>query len=492
MRALRPHALALIALALVAIAVLGTYFLNSPHAVIEFDSWNSVGTPTYIGTAQALLQGHVFSTGRLPGYPFLLAMLGGAHGYYVVVLALQSLMFVAVVGATYWIAFKAFERRWIAFVVALLLATDVYVAAYSKEILSESLAMALVTGMLATLVIFARRPAPRLLWILALLALLVALTRSEWVFFPLAIAMYFAIWAVRRPLPRGVVLHGLAALVACYAAIGLYVAGNAAFNGFWGTSEINNISLLGKVMQYDMQLEAPPQYHDQALLVDRYVNVLHLNVWHVVTENPSFASDHYALAGAFGRAVILRDPVKFAGLSARLALTENADVDEPLLHVAADGTFRLPLRALAHYTSARYAADWLLPALAVLWFLFPLVYRRPHALEAMGPVALVALYGTVIIAVGGFDEFGRYHTVFIPAVVLLVWGTLLLNVEIAAQAKNRLGPATAGLIAAELVAFVAMAIYPRASLAAILCLVVLCAQGGVVWLSLRAADSVPR
>jgi hypothetical protein len=492
MPALRPHALPLAALVLVAIAVLGMYFLNAPHAVIEFDSWNSVGTPTYIGTAQAMLQGHVFSTGRLPGYPLVLAALGGADGVYGPVLALQSLLFVAVVCATYLIAFAMFEIRWIAFLVALLLATDVYVAAYSKEILSESLALALVTALLAALVILARRPTPRIVWTAALLAVLLALTRSEWLFFPLGAAIYFAIWAQRRPLPRPVLLHGLAALAACYAAVGLYVAGNAAFNGYAGTSDINNISLLGKVMQYDMQLEAPARYHDEALLVDRYVNVTHLNVWHIVTENPSFASDHYALSGAFGRAVILNDPVKFVGLSTRIALTENADVDAPLLHIVRDGPFNLPLRALGRYTAARYAANWLLPALALVWVLFPLIHRRPHALESIGPVALVALYGTAIIAFGGFDEYGRYHTVFIPATVIVIWGTLLLNVEIAARAKRWLGPATAGLVASELLAIVVLAVFPSPLLAAALCLLILVGQGGLVLASLRPANRVPR
>ncbi|HEY1421323.1 MAG TPA: hypothetical protein VGG90_11535 [Candidatus Dormibacteraeota bacterium] len=503
--ALRPHRLPLALVVLAAAAVLDLYYANSPHAVIEFDSQNSLGTPTYLGAARDLLHGHVFSTGRLPGYPLLLAILGASGGSYGPLLAVQAVMFLAVIALTYWIAWSALRRRWIAFAVALLMATDVYAAAYSKEVLSESLALILVAGLLVALVSFVAQPRPSIVWTIAALATATTFTRPEWTFLPLALCVYFAVWALVRSLPRRVIVHGLAATAACYLVIGGYVAGNAVFNGYAGTSEINNISLLGKVMQYDMQLEAPARYRTQALVVDQYVNVTHLNVWHLITEHPEFAANHYALSGDLSRAAILADPVKFVRLSIGLALTHNADVDEPLLHVSTSGAFRLPLRALAHYTSARYAAFWLLPALAVLWVLYPLVFsfrRAPTPTlppagrgsfpDAMGPVALVALYGVLVIAFGGFDEYGRYHTVFLPASMIVVWGTLLFNVEIASQVPNRLGALTAALVVIELAAIVLLAREPGAGLAAVVSAVVLAAQGTLLWAWQRRAMSVPR
>lgn len=485
----RGHAVPLLLAALAAAFVLGLYFLNSPHAVIEFDSKNSLGTPTYLGAAGDLLRGEIFSTGRLPGYPLVLALLGATTGFYWLVLVLQVVSFFAVVGLTYWISWRALDKRWIAFVIAVLMATDIYAAAYSKEILSESLALTVVTALVAVMVRFVVEPGPSTVWVIAALATITTFTRPEWVFLPLVLAAYFAIWSFRRPLERRTLLHGAAALVVCYLVVGGYIAGNAIFNGYAGTSEINNISLLGKVMQYNMQLEAPPGYRNEAQIIDGYVNGTHLNVWHVVTENPAFAADHYALSGEFGRAVILRDPVKFMRLSLQLALTQNASVDEPLLHVMS-GPTRLPLRALAHYTAARYAAFWLLPAFAVMWALYPLVATSRRGLERMGPVAIVALYGTLIVAFGGFDEYGRYHTVFLPASTVLVWGTLLLNVELAARGSGSTGPLVAAVTALELLLIVILALVQSAEMAAIASVVVIVAQAWVLNRSLPAA--VPR
>src|SRR5206468_3383608 len=242
------------------------YFLNSPAPILEFDSQNSLGTPTYVGAAKDIASGHLFSTGRLPGYPLLVALLGGAGGFFTLIVVLQSVFFVAAVVLTYTLAFMAFRARWIAFLVSLMLATDVFAAAYAKEILSESLAMLLLGGLLVAMASFTLRPRPSMLWLTAVLATATTFTPAEWTFLPLALGLYLFVWAIRRPFPRPVILHGLGALAACSAVVGLYIAGNFAVNGYAGTSEINNVSVLGKVMQYDMQLEAPPQYRDQALL----------------------------------------------------------------------------------------------------------------------------------------------------------------------------------------------------------------------------------
>jgi hypothetical protein len=110
----------------------------------------------------------------------------------------------------------------------------------------------------------------------------------------------------------------------------------------------------------------------------------------------------------------------------------------------------------------------------------------------MGPIALVALYGTLIIAFGGFDEYGRYHTVFLPASMIVVWGTLLFNVEIASQVSSRLGAMTAGLVVLELASIVLLTRVPGAGLAAAVSLVVLAAQGALLWAWRRRTESVPR
>jgi hypothetical protein len=382
-----------------------------------------------------------------------------------------------------------FQQRWVAFLIALMIAADIYAAAYAKEILSESLALTFVTALMASIAAFAQQPRPSAVWIVAGLATATTFVRPEWIFFPLALAAYFAIVGWRRPMSRQVAVHGIAGLVACYAVVGAYVAGNAAFNGYPGTSEINNISLLGKVMQYDMQLGAPAQYHDPAVIVDQYIHVKQLNVWHVVIENPSFSANHYELSGALGRAAILADPLKFLRLSTEQVFMRNTDVDTPLLHVVPDGPFRLELNGLGHYTVGRYAFYWLLPAFALWWAVFPLLSRRKQPLDSLGPIALLALYGTVIIGFGAFDEYGRYHTVFLPATNMLVWGTLLLNVVAARRAMSVLGVWCATIVIAEIACVVVLGMSPSFGLALAVTAGALLCQGALFWFAFVRAPA---
>ena len=477
----RAHRLPVAILVAIAGAILVAYFLNSPKAEIEFDSQNTFGTPTYLGAARDILQGHVFSVGRLPVYPLLLAVLGATSGFYWLVLALQAVMFLITVCVTYAVAWRVFQQRWVAFLVGLMIAMDVYAAAYAKEILTESLALTLVTLLMATLASFAQHPRRSTPWIMAALATATTFTRPEWIFLPLVLAAYFAILAWRRPLSRPVAAHGIGALVACYAVVGIYIAGNAVFNGYAGTSEINNIGLLGKAMQYDMQLEAPAQYHDPAVIVDQYIHVKQLNVWHVVIEVPAFSANHYELSGALGRSAILADPLKYLDLSTQLVFMRNTDVDTPLLHVVRDGPFRLELNGLAHYTVGRYAFYWLLPGFALFWALFPLLSRRRQTLDSLGPIAVLALYGTVIIGFAGFDEYGRYHTVFLPATNVIVWGSLLLNVVAARRAMSVLGLWCATLTAAEVICVIVLATSPSFGVAVVVNVGALLFQGALFW-----------
>jgi hypothetical protein len=486
----RAHRLPLALLLAIAGAILVAYFANSPQAEVEFDSQNTFGTPTYLGAARDMLHGHLFSAGRLPAYPLLLVVLGATQGFYWLVLAVQALMFLVTVSFTYAVAWRVFQQRWVAFLVGLMIATDVYAAAYAKEILSESLALTLVAALMASIASFVQRPQRSTPWIIAALATVTTFTRPEWIFLPLALGAYFALLAWRRPVTKLVAVHGIAALVACYAVVGIYIAGNAVFNGYAGTSEINNIGLLGKAMQYDMQLEAPAQYHDPAVIVDQYVHVLQLNVWHVVIENPSFSANHYELSGSLGRAAILADPLKYINLSTELVLTRNADVDLPLLHVVSGGPFRLELAGLARYTVGRYAFYWLLPAFALWWAVFPLLSRRKHALDSLGPIAVLALYGTVIIGFAGFDEYGRYHTVFLPATNIVVWGTLLLNVV--AARKPLLGLWSASLVTAEIAWVILLATVPSIQLALAVTAATLLLQGALFWFAFGRADPTAR
>jgi len=419
------------ALSLIAAVMLLTYFLNRPHADMYPDSAN------YLQGASGLLQGHVFSTERLPGYPLFLLVLGATTGFYGFALFVQGLIYLGSVAVTYYVVRRAFGVAWIAGLAGLMMATDPFAASYAKTLLSETLAMGLVAGFVVTSFGFVRAPRVSTLWLMALLATLAALTRPEWAFFGLAAALYLGAFLWRQGILRRYAWHGLGALVATYLVIGGYVAGNAVVNGYAGTTEITNLSLLGKVMQYRMQDEAPASWASTTQLVDAYV-ANGRSVWTLVGDHPELRDNHYGQIGAYARAVILRDPVRFAWLSVDIAVRRSADFDPQFATITRGAAFDKQLRLAEFLASARYFVLYLTPVLALMWLVVPF-FRPRDPLAALGPAALVVAYGTAITALGGFDEYGRYHVVFIPAVVALVWGTLGLNLQaaIASRSKNR-------------------------------------------------------
>lgn len=411
------------ALSVVAASMLVAYFLNRPQASMYPDSSN------YLDGARGLLQGHLFSPVRLPGYPAFLLVFGAVTGFSGGVLVAQGLIYVGAVALTYYVVRRTFAHTWIAALAGLMMATDLFAAAYAKTMLSETLALGIVTGLAATSASFMLHPRARSLWALAALATSAALTRPEWTYFGLAAAAYFGALMIRRSDLRRLAWHGLAALTACYVVIGGYIAGNALTNGFVGSTEITNLSLLGKVMQYHMQDEAPASWASTASLVDEYVTA-GKSVWTLVDDHPELAKDHYGVAGGFARAVILRDPFKFAHLSLDIAVARSADFDPQFAPVARGAPLDRPLRGLEFIASARYFVLYLAPMMSMLWLIVPLL-RRVGTLATLGPVALIALYGTGITALGGFDEYGRYHVVFLSTMVAIVWGTLGFNIQIA-------------------------------------------------------------
>src|SRR4029077_8272192 len=140
--------------------MLVTYFLNRPHADMYPDSAN------YLQGASGLLQGHVFSTERLPGYPLFLLVLGATTGFYGLALFVQGLIYVGSVAVTYYVVRRAFGVAWIAGLAGLMRATAPFAASYAKTLLSETLGMGLVAGFVATSFGYVRAPRASALWLM--------------------------------------------------------------------------------------------------------------------------------------------------------------------------------------------------------------------------------------------------------------------------------------------------------------------------------------
>ena len=79
--------------------------------------------------------------------------------------------------------------------------------------------------------------------------------------------------------------------------------------------------------------------------------------------------------------------------------------------------------------------------------------------------------------------------VYLPAINLLVWGTLLLNVVIAGRASAVLGPLAPALVIGEIAAVIVLTMAPSVGLSVLLTIVAAVLQGLLAWFGL--AEPVP-
>jgi hypothetical protein len=277
----------------------------------------------------------------------------------------------------------------------------------------------------------------------ATLTLALFLTRAEWIYLPVPLFAYLLLVAAHRGTARRLLPHALLALILLYAILGNYIYINAQLNYFPGVVEAQNINAFGKVLQYDMQDEAPPQYATVRKIVDTYLSHGIKSPYIILDREPSLTHNHYALAGEYGQAIITRHPGEFLAKSVSLAIESLTDFHIPyvfsslthsysLVQVDDRGTFGPLLLWPQSVFGYLYGWNLCFPLCAVLWLL--LLYRRRTrtlcSVQAMGAVVLLTIYGLILTTMGGIDGYTRLHTPFNPLLILLVWGTLLSGVQL--------------------------------------------------------------
>lgn len=426
----RIYAGALLIVALSALTV-AAFYINHPAVNLYGD------THTYVGVARRYLNGGPFLDElRAPGYPLLIAAIFAVAGTgnLTAVQNVQAMLFVLTALEAYALAYMVLRRTWMACALGLLVGCNILLISYFKPILSEALTIFLVMTLALLWVRFAQSVRARDLWLVAAGALALYLTRLEWSYLAallFGLALYVA-W--QRGRLRALLPHALGATLVLYALVGAYIVANGFQTGYRGLTVVQNINLLGKVMQYHMQDEAPPQYAEQAAIVDSYVRRGIMTPWPILHQHPEFARDHYALAGAYATAVVKAHPVEFAADSLPLLVTTLA-----------------PSYLYAHVLAYRPLAGVLVPGSQLfLWIhgsaaLFPLVvllllglllWRRTRArtaVQAAAGVALLVVYDLVVTSYGTYTDYPRLHSPFDPLILLLVWGTLLVAADAAFQ-----------------------------------------------------------
>lgn len=412
-----------VALLLLTICVTVGYFANRPLVEVDPD------TVAYTQAASNIAHSfRLVDDARLPGYPLLMALtfaLAGT-GNLGAVAVLQAVLFVLAVLEVYVIACLLLRNSALALVVTLPVAVSTHLLSFVKPILSEGLALFLVTSLALAIALCLRSLRSVGVWAVAGCLLALFLTRPEWIYLPVPLFAYVLVIAWRRGQLRKLLPHALIACLGLYAALGLYIAANAAQNGCACVTYIQNLNLLGKVMEYRMQDDAPPRYHDLTQIVDQQLARGDTDPWNVVRgDYEPVKRDNYALAGQYSVAIILGHPGEYIAKS--IADAQHVLVSTtPFLPVAPAGPnagWLAPLDSFARWVIGTLA---FFPFFALLWWL--LLIRdagRSYTVEALGALALLGFYGLALTAFGAYVFFARLHTPYAPLLILVVWCTVV-------------------------------------------------------------------
>lgn len=409
------------------------YYVNYPRVELNAD------TPAYLRFVNRMYMHtqpyFLVDIWRLPGYPLLITFVYALYGRgnLMAVSIAQGTLFVLATMEIYVLAILVLKRTWMAFLIGLLIGTNIILLSYIKPIMSEGLALWLLTTLALAVVGFIHTLRMPVIWIVVVCMVLLLFTRPEWIYLPLPLFAYLLLVAVQKGVVRRFLLHALLSLLCVYALLGSYIGINTQVNHYPGLTAIENFNLLGKVLQYNMQDEAPAQdaqiSHELDILVVREGR----DPYPVLHYMPSLSKNNDLPAGDFARAILVSHPVEFLLKSIPLffpSLTAYYDS----FRVTIPGPFDGFLNWLKSLHRMLYVSNGLFPLCALIWFLL-LCWRKlrsqPLALE-MGAIVLLVLYALVITVLGGYrlDDYMRVHIVFDPLLIFVVWGSLFLGARL--------------------------------------------------------------
>ncbi|HEU4783163.1 MAG TPA: hypothetical protein VFS83_07485, partial [Ktedonobacterales bacterium] len=331
-----------VALALTSLVTI-CYYANAPHPGIDPD------TAAYLRQARAILDtGRFVDPTRLPGYPTFIALLflATGHGNLDAVSIAQGVLYVLATLELYAALCLMLRRAWVAALIVAPVAINTHLLSYVRPILSEGLALFLLATLALALVLALRWPRPLALWGVAVALLALFLTRPEWIYLPIPLFACLLILAWRRGLMRRLLPTAIFALAVLYGALGGYVILNRVQNDCACVTYISNVNLLGKVMQYRMEREAPPQYAAMTQLVSAHVARGDTDPWNVLREDyPPLHRDYFALAGEYSTAIIRAHSVEFVAKSGSLT-PEALTTVNPFLPIDHQGPFAAFLLAI--------------------------------------------------------------------------------------------------------------------------------------------------
>ncbi len=407
------------------------YYLNHPTPETYPD------TATYLSVTQQILNsGKLVDTVRLPGYPLLIALafLVAGQGDLLAASITQGVLFVVAVGEVYVITYLLTRRAWMGLVIGLLVGANIYLLSYVKPILSEGFSLWFVTSLALALVLFLRTWRMRYFWLVAALLLIAMMTRPEWTYAPVVLFALLLLLAARHGILRRLAPHLVVATLLLYTLLGLYIYENAALNGFAGVTALQGGNLLGKVLQYDMQGEAPPQYARLAREANAYVATGSTDPNGLAAAYPEFGANDWALANDYATAIVEQHPLEFALKTVLVFFTSSSGTSQRSF-ITSQGPFARPLFLLQRLSSGATVLYQFFPFFALCWLglLFWRRTARQGIVELMGALSLVGLYELALISLGGFTDYFRLHVAFDPLMLVVICASLLLALPLLAQ-----------------------------------------------------------
>ncbi len=438
-----------LALALLTILALALYYSQTAVVVRDPD------TPAYLAVAHHIArQGKLVDDTRLPGYPLLLLIVFAlaGRGNLLAVGVAQAVLFTLATLEVYAIVCLIARRAWLACAVALLVGTNLRIISYVKPILSEGLTLFLTVSLALAVVVFLQRPSQRGLWIVFACMLALFMTRPEWMYLPVPLAAYLLLVAWRRGLTRRFLPHALGGVGAVYAVLALYIFGNFVVNGYAGVTYIQNLNLLGKVMEYHMQNEAPARYAQITQLINQHQAAHDNDPWHIAY--PPLQRDHFALAGRYAESIILRHLGEFLSKSWALGV-HTLHTAYPFHTFTPTGPLAPALLWLDGFSATTLGQMYWLLVLAPFWWAIVALgviaarvtparrllqqerlmgwsarlnaivspQRLIEMAELFGALALLAVYDWALTTLGGYVYFERLHAPFDPLLMIIVYGS---------------------------------------------------------------------
>jgi hypothetical protein len=361
---------------------------------------------------------------RTPVYPLFL---DAVRENLLVASLIQGMLFVVAALEVFAIPLVLRAPLWVATLAGLLAATNVFVLGHMKLAISEGLAVPLITTLALVFVLYFRSPSVATVWLLAFVLIVLGFTRIEWLL--LALPVLLLTQAARFDLRRAA--HAAVAMCAICCLVGLYVFANARLNGYTGISVVQRINLLGKVLEYQMQDEAPARYARLTAEIDEHLARGDASPYSF--RGTRVSADHWAVAGEYAGATIVSAPLEYATKTVDAAFRGVYPYNPS--QIADDGPFARLLELLEVVHRAAHSLFVLFPLLVNA---LALARRRSPAAGGMCALGIIGLLHLLAVAAGGYGDFTRLHVSIDPLrELVLVAGVAALGAVAFAPFKPR-------------------------------------------------------